>query len=55
VSQKKRDIFDDIVEGVRRIMEDIERALNPDKKKAPVPVPVPVHPDRRIPQEYSQR
>ncbi len=44
VSNEKRNLFDDIVEGTRRILEDLDRVLNPEKhaEKQQQPVPVPV-------------
>lgn len=51
MNEKKPSILDDVVEGIRRLLEEIERAINPDKQRRqdqPVPVPVPVEPDRRL-------
>ena len=52
--QKQRNIIDDIAEGIRQVLDDIENLLNPDKQKkqrARVPVPVrdtPPHDPRRM-------
>ncbi|GAB4512990.1 MAG: hypothetical protein OHK0046_13300 [Anaerolineae bacterium] len=47
VAEKDRDVIDDVIDGVRRVLEDIDRALRPEKyqKRVPVPVPVRVRPD----------
>jgi len=50
VSRKKRNILDDLVEGARRVLEDIEDTLNPEKRRqerARVPIPIPVDPEQR--------
>ena len=44
---KARDIIDSAVEGMRRLLDDLDRLLNPEERPKPVPVPVPVRPDRR--------
>jgi len=43
---KRRNLLDDIVEGARRVLEQI---VNPDKGKKRAPVPVPVRPQKRPP------
>ncbi|GIK30078.1 MAG: hypothetical protein IT298_05850 [Chloroflexi bacterium] len=40
--QEKRNMLDDLVEGVREIFEALERLLNPGKHPKPQPIPVPV-------------
>lgn len=54
---EKRDVLDDVVDGVRRILDEIDKLLNPDKQRKPIPVPVPVRsrPDRRYPQDPYRR
>ena len=49
MSREKRNILDDLVEGARRVLEDIENALNPEKRqeRAKVPIPIPVDDERR--------
>ena len=50
VIDKVRDIIDNAVEGMRRLLDSLDRLLNPEereKRPTPVPVPVPVRPDRR--------
>lgn len=45
-----RDIIDKAVEGMRRLLDDLDRLLNPEEHSdnpTPVPVPVPVRPERR--------
>jgi len=57
VSRKKRNILDDLVEGARRVLEDIENALNPEKRqqeRAKVPVPIPVDPEQRRRQQRRE-
>lgn len=39
-----RNILDDITDGVRQILDDIDRLINPEKRPKPAPVPVPVRP-----------
>ena len=48
-----RNILDDITDGVRQILDDIDRLINPEKRPKPAPVPIPVrnHPERRLPDE----
>jgi hypothetical protein len=45
VTKKQRTIWDDLVELGREVLERIDEAFNPDKKRKParVPVPVPIH------------
>ena len=49
VAPKKRNLYDDIVEGTRRLLEDLDRLLDPEKRKQqkqqPVPIPIPVEPE----------
>ena len=45
--RQKRSVLDDIVEGMRRLLEDLDTLLHPEKIRRPVPVPVPVRPDPR--------
>lgn len=50
VIDRVRDIIDNAVEGMRRLLENLDRLLNPEEhgeNPTPVPVPVPVRPDRR--------
>jgi hypothetical protein len=52
VSRPKRNVLDDVADGVRQILDDLENLLNPEKqqrKPAPVPVPVRIRPERRDP------
>lgn len=42
--QKQHSILDDVLEGLRRIMGEFERALKPQKEREPAPVPIPVRP-----------
>lgn len=52
-AKEDRNILDDITEGVRQILDEIDHLINPEKRPKPVPVPVPVRiqPDRRLPDE----
>ena len=45
MAKKERTIWDDLVELGREVLEKIDEALNPDKRRRParVPVPVPIH------------
>ena len=50
VIDRVRDIIDSAVEGMRRLLDDLDRLLNPEERSEgprPVPVPVPVRPDQR--------
>ena len=51
MADSKRNIFDDIADGLRRTLEELERLLNPEKraKRERVPVRIPVRNDRRYP------
>ena len=57
VSKPQRSIWDDIIELGREVIENIDDALNPEKRRKPVPVPIPVrrnypparHPDNNYP------
>ena len=51
MANQKRTILDDIYDGARRVMEDLQRLLNPDqqRRQAPVPVPVRIRPDEQNP------
>ncbi|MEL6308770.1 MAG: hypothetical protein AAFR81_12710 [Chloroflexota bacterium] len=55
MSDKKRTLWDDIVELGRDIVETLDEALHPEKKRKPAPVPIPVrqHPPRRNPHNES--
>lgn len=57
MTEEKRNLVDDIVEGMRRLIEDLEHLFDPEKrqKRAPIPVPVRVRPDRREQQDRSYR
>jgi hypothetical protein len=56
MADSKRNIVDDITDGVRQILDELDRLLNPGKGRKPVPVPIPVHvrPQRRNPQDPYQ-
>ena len=41
-NNKKRNLLDDVIEGVRQILDDLDTLLNPDRKKQRARVPVPV-------------
>ncbi len=47
MTDKKTNPLDDIAEGVRRLLDELEQLISPEKrqKRAPVPVPVRVRPD----------
>ncbi|MFW5772730.1 MAG: hypothetical protein ACOCZH_05330 [Phototrophicaceae bacterium] len=51
MANQKRTILDDIYDGARRVMEDLQHLLNPDKQRrqAPVRVPVRIRPDEQNP------
>jgi hypothetical protein len=57
VASEKRDVLDEVIDGVRRILDEVDKLLNPDKRNKPVPVPIPVrsHPERRYPQDPYRR
>ncbi len=52
-AKEDRNILDDIADGVRQVLDEIDRLINPEKQPKPVPVPIPVRirPDRRFPDE----
>jgi hypothetical protein len=47
VAKSKRNVFDDLADGIRQLFDDLDKALNPEKRKQRqrVPVPVPVRPN----------
>jgi hypothetical protein len=42
VAKAKRNVLDDLADGVREILRDLDRILNPQQKPARALVPVPV-------------
>ncbi|MFW5691778.1 MAG: hypothetical protein ACOCX3_00345 [Chloroflexota bacterium] len=45
MSDKKQNFLDDVVEGTRRLLEDLEKLFNHEKRKGEndrTPIPVPV-------------
>lgn len=53
---QKRNFLDDITDGIRQILDEIDRLLNPDKhKRARVPVPVRIRPQRYPSSDPYQR
>ena len=54
MARTQRNILDDITDGVRQLLDEIDRVLNPEKRRKPAPVPVPVRvrPQRRDPDPY---
>jgi len=56
VTKHERTIWDDLVELGREIVDKIDEALNPEKKRRkPARVPVPVHNDRPNPNSYNDQ
>jgi hypothetical protein len=55
-AKEDRNILDDITDGVRQVLDEIDRLINPEKRPKPVPVPVPVRirSDRRLPDDRYQ-
>lgn len=52
-TRKQKSLIDDIAEGIRRILDDIDSVFNPKKKqRVPVPVPVRREPDSNDPRNY---
>jgi hypothetical protein len=55
VAKEKRSVLDDLADGVRGLIDEIDRLLNPEKRapqRALVPIPVrptPPRPTRRDP------
>ncbi|MDX1995015.1 MAG: hypothetical protein SF029_21720 [bacterium] len=50
--QGKRNVLDEVAEGVRQILDDLDRLVNPEKnKRVPVRVPVPVRIRNERPQD----
>lgn len=45
MADKKRNILDDVVDGIRQTLDDLERALRPDKQREPARIPIPVRPE----------
>lgn len=42
MSKQERNIWDDIIELGRKVIEQLDEALNPEKRRKPARVPVPV-------------
>jgi hypothetical protein len=53
VTKKQRTVWDDLIEFGREVLQKLDEALNPEKKRKParVTVPVPIH--RPQPQDDS--
>ena len=47
--KQQQSFVDDLIEGIRQLLDDLDALMNPDKKKqrARVPVPVRQRPDER--------
>ena len=45
MTKKQRTVWDDLIEFGREVLEKLDEALNPEKKRKParVAVPVPIH------------
>lgn len=56
MTKAKRNVLDELAEGVRQILEDLDRLINPDKHRKPAPVPIPVRPrpDRQHDDPYRR-
>lgn len=52
-TRKRNSLIDDIAEGIRRVLEDLDDLINPEKKqeRARVPVPVRIRRDERDPRD----
>lgn len=51
MSKSHRNVWNDIVELGREIIENIDDVLNPDKRRKQVPVPIPIR--RNYPPENN--
>ncbi len=49
MAKTKRNVLDDIVDGVREILRDFDRLLNPQQKQQRVLVPIPVRKPQQRP------
>jgi hypothetical protein len=49
VAKTKRNVLDDIADGVREILRDFDRLLNPQQKPARVLVPIPIRKQQQRP------
>ncbi len=53
--KRKRNLIDDVNEGIRQILEDLEGILSPEKRQQkPARVPVPVRRDPRHDPRYRR-
>jgi len=52
-TRKRNSLIDDIAEGIRRVLEDLDGLINPEKQqeRARVPIPIPVRRDKRDPRD----
>jgi hypothetical protein len=57
VAKNKRNFLDEIAEGIRRTLDELDQLLNPGKrlKRKPIPVPARVRPDDRQDPQAPQR
>ena len=54
-NKRKRNLLDDVTEGIRQILEDLENILSPEKhQQEPARVPVPVRRDPRNDPRYRR-
>jgi hypothetical protein len=49
VAKTKRNVLDDIADGVREILRDLDRLFNPQQKQQRALVPVPVRKPQQRP------
>ena len=47
MAKEKRNFIDDIIEGGRRLIKELDEMMNPHKKQQKQRVPIPVRPNRR--------
>ncbi|MEM9952103.1 MAG: hypothetical protein AAFV93_13610 [Chloroflexota bacterium] len=45
MSKKDRTIWEDIVDLGREVLDEIDKTMNPDKRRKPARVPIPVRTD----------
>ncbi|NWF70999.1 MAG: hypothetical protein HXY40_18100 [Chloroflexi bacterium] len=52
MAKSKRDVLGEIADGMRELLRDFERLLNPQQKPARALVPVPVRKPQQRPPRY---
>jgi hypothetical protein len=55
VAKQKQSLWDEVANGVRQILEEMDRLLHPEKRRKTARVPVPVRVRPPYPNPYEDR